>query len=191
MNNETSQTPAPNTIKVNVGTPGNVRTLSLDAGKTWTAAEVLAVAEIPVTGYDMRINGKPSTGTATVVDGQTILLLAPVRGNLRFNIPDDFGQPKTIVAPVASSEAAAAAVPAPAPAPATLKVNVGTPGNVRPLALEAGKTWTVAEVLARAEISAQGYDVRVNGQPSTLQSPVGDNQTVLLLAPVRGNELNG
>jgi len=49
----------------------------------------------------------------------------------------------------------------------------------------------VAEVLARAEISAQGYDVRVNGQPSTLQSPVGDNQTVLLLAPVRGNELNG
>ena len=69
----------------------------------------------------------------------------------------------------------------------TITINVGTPGNLRKLQLDAGKNWTVAEVLAVAERDSQGYDVRVTGSPATDNSPVGDEQTVLLLAAVRGN----
>lgn len=69
----------------------------------------------------------------------------------------------------------------------TTTINVGTPGNIRKLALSNSKSWTVSEVLNAAELSARGYDVRVNGQPANGDTAVTNNQTVLLLAPVRGN----
>jgi len=68
-------------ISVRVGAPGNVRALQLDGSKSWTASEILAQAKLPADGYDLRINGLPSRGDSLVKDGQTLLLLAPVRGN--------------------------------------------------------------------------------------------------------------
>jgi len=78
---ETLVTPAPSMIKINIGTPGNVRPISLDGSKSWTVNEVLGLAEFDPNGYDTRVNGQPANGFTTVTDNQTILLLAPVRGN--------------------------------------------------------------------------------------------------------------
>jgi len=175
MNNETKFFAQLTTIKVNVGTPGNVRPISLDGTKPWTVKEVLGLAELQSEGYDLRVNGQPTTADGPVTDGQTILLLAPVRGNLR-TVPQ---------AP--ASEAAASTETIITPTPSTIKVNVGTPGNVRPITLDGSKAWTVSEVLGLAEYGSAGYDLRVNGQPATGLSSVTDNQTILLLAPVRGN----
>jgi sulfur carrier protein ThiS len=142
------------TIKVNVGTPGNVRAITLNAGHLWTVDEVLAAAELSSEGYDMRLTGEPVTGSSLVSEGQTLLLLAPVRGNF------DDG--------------------------ASIKINAGTPGNIGTVTIE-GAFATVGNVLKQAELSADGYDIRVNGQPAKLDTMVTDGQTVLLLAPVRGN----
>jgi sulfur carrier protein ThiS len=162
------------TMKVNVGTPGNVRTVPLDQNRAWTVSEVLNLAEISPEGYDVRVNGTPASGTTPVTDGQTILLLAPVRGNLR-----------EVIVPPAAAETTA--VVAPVPVVENIKVNVGTPGNVRPVSLAGDRQWSVGEVLNLAEVSSEGYDVRVNGTPANNLSPVTNGQTILLLAPVRGN----
>jgi len=154
--------------KINVGTPGNFRTLSLIGDKTWTVAEVLNAAEINAEGYQIRVNGVPATAASTVAEGQTVMLLAPVRGNLEEAVIT----PKAVV---------------PVEAPSTIRVNVGTPGNFRTLTLSSDKPWSVAEVLNVAEINAEGYQMRVDGVPATGATFVADKQTVMLLAPVRGN----
>jgi|GEM_PF-2462581 len=183
------------TIKVNVGTPGNVRTVSLDGTKTWTVKEVLGIAEMSSEDYDVRVNGQPATGDSPVTADQTILLLAPVRGNLRTVLIVGAGAEGAAEAastessaPVASTETMAASTETiVTPAPAMIKINVGTPGNVRPISLDGSKSWTVNEVLGLAEFDPNGYDTRVNGQPANGFTTVTDNQTILLLAPVRGN----
>ena len=144
------------TISVNVGVPGNIKKLVLE-GNGWTVKDVLKYAEIDANGYDIRVSGQPSKLDTPVTDGQTVLLLRPVRGNV------DLGKNE-----------------------GTISVNVGVPGNIKKLVLE-GNSWTVQSVLKQAEIDASGYDIRVSGQPASLTSAVTDGQTVLLLRPVRGN----
>jgi hypothetical protein len=157
--------------KINVGTPGNIRTLSMSGPKTWTVGQVLNAAELSTQGYDIRVNGVPATDITVVSEGQTVLLLAPVRGNgVDDHVPTGVG---TDMVPFV--------------VPATIKINVGTPGNIRTLSLEAGRPWAVRDILTAADLSDRGYDLRVNGQPATAASIVTENQTVLLLAPVRGN----
>ncbi len=151
-----SQTATAGTISVNVGVPGNIKKLVLE-GTNWTVKEVLKYAEIDANGYDLRVGGQPVDLASKVTDGQTILLLRPVRGNV------DLGK-----------------------GAGTISVNVGVPGNIKKLVLE-GTDWTVKDVLKYAEIDASGYDLRVGGQPVDLNSKVTDGQTVLLLRPVRGN----
>jgi hypothetical protein len=73
--------PAPTgTISVNVGVPGNIRKLVLE-GSDWTVRDVLKYAEIDHNGYDLRVGGQPVDLNARITDGQTVLLLRPVRGN--------------------------------------------------------------------------------------------------------------
>ena len=153
----TNNTAAVGTISVNVGVPGNIKKLVLE-GNGWTVKDVLRYAEIDANGYDIRVSGQPPNADAPVTDGQTVLLLRPVRGNVDLN-KDNGG---------------------------TISVNVGVPGNIKKLVLE-GNSWTVQSVLRQAEVDASGYDIRVSGQPAQLTTPVTDGQTVLLLRPVRGN----
>ncbi len=68
-----------------------------------------------------------------------------------------------------------------------ISLNVGVPGNIRKVNLEGGKTWTVGDALRAAEFSAEGYEIRMGGEPVRLDSPVTDGRTILLLRPVRGN----
>ena len=146
------------TISINVGVPGNIKKLVLE-GNSWTVKSILEYAAIDANGYDIRVSGQPSRLDSPVTDGQTVLLLRPVRGNVDLGKPADGS---------------------------TISVNVGVPGNIKKLVLE-GSTWTVQTVLAQAQVDASGYDIRVSGQPAQLTTPVTDGQTVLLLRPVRGN----
>ncbi|HEY9786787.1 MAG TPA: hypothetical protein V6D17_15400 [Candidatus Obscuribacterales bacterium] len=148
---QTNQQPA-GTISVNVGVPGNIKKLVLE-GTDWNVRDVLKYAEIDHNGYDIRVGGQPVKLDSPVADGQTVLLLRPVRGNVEGG---------------------------------TISVNVGVPGNIKKLVLE-GNKWTVGEVLKYAEVEYKGYDIRVGGQPVSLDSAVTDGQTILLLRPVRGN----
>ncbi len=155
----TNNTAAVGTISVNVGVPGNIKKLVLE-GNGWTVKDVLKYAEIDANGYDIRVSGQPSNADTPVTDGQTVLLLRPVRGNVDLGKNENNG--------------------------GTISVNVGVPGNIKKLVLE-GNSWTVQSVLRQAEVDASGYDIRVSGQPASLTTAVTDGQTVLLLRPVRGN----
>ncbi len=68
-----------------------------------------------------------------------------------------------------------------------ITVNVGVPGNIRKVTLE-GSNLTVKDALRVAEFSADGYEVRMGGEPVRLDSPLVDGRTILLLRPVRGNK---
>lgn len=61
------------------------------------------------------------------------------------------------------------------------------PGSVKTLPLDETVTWTVGKVLAEAQMSAQGFEIRVNGNPADLNTPVTADQTILLVRPVQGN----
>jgi sulfur carrier protein ThiS len=89
----------------------------------------------------------------------------------------------------------------------TITVLVGVPGNLKSVTLDAnnatvkdallkaelsaefdaGTTVTVADVLSKAEIKADGQDIRVAGQPANMNSVVTNGQTVLLFRPIAGN----
>jgi len=151
-------TPRESSFVVNVGMPGNIRKLTLDGSKSWTVAAVLSAAEMNAAGYEVRVAGNPVAMDAQVLNGQTVLLLRPVRGN--FDLDKD--EPK-------------------------MTINVGVPGNMRRIALKADQQWTVADALKAAEIDPAGYEIRVGGNPVQQNAPIANGQTVLLLRPVRGN----
>ena len=65
-------------------------------------------------------------------------------------------------------------------------INVGVPGNTRPVILDPSQTYTVATVVGLAGFNPEGYELRVNGERATLDTPVQPGQLVLLLKAVRG-----
>ena len=68
-----------------------------------------------------------------------------------------------------------------------ITVRVGQlPGKIRTLDAPAEGT-TVGTLLAQAGLSATGHEIRVDNQLANLNTPVRNNQTVLLIRPVKGN----
>ena len=65
-------------------------------------------------------------------------------------------------------------------------INVGVPGNIRPVILAPGQTHTVSEVLQRAGFNSAGYELRISGDRANLETVVQPGQTILLLKAVRG-----
>jgi hypothetical protein len=65
-------------------------------------------------------------------------------------------------------------------------INVGVPGNIRPVILAPGQSYTVADVVNRAGFNAGGYELRISGDRANLETRVQPGQTVLLLKAVRG-----
>lgn len=65
-------------------------------------------------------------------------------------------------------------------------INVGVPGNIRPVILAPGQSYTVADVVNRAGFNASGYELRISGDRANLETRVQPGQTVLLLKAVRG-----
>ncbi len=145
-----------NTITVLVGVPGNLKSVTLDAGNA-TVKEALLRAELSAEGRDIRVAGQPANGDTPLTNGQTILMFKAIAGN---NVETE--NPQVVI-------------------------NVGIPGKLKQVEFDAGTTVTVADVLSKAEIKADGQDIRVAGQPANMDSAVTNGQTVLLFRPIAGN----
>ncbi|CAN5512072.1 hypothetical protein BH11CYA1_BH11CYA1_27240 [soil metagenome] len=72
------------------------------------------------------------------------------------------------------------------PVVSQVSVNVGVPGNMKKLVI-AGDNPTVADVLSQSGFNANGYDIRMGGNPAQLTTLVTDQSTILLLKAVKGN----
>ncbi len=71
-------------IKVKVGKPGvGVKTICLPANQTWTVADILARANENTCGLEIRMASGPVETTQAVTDGNTVLLVKPLRGGTR------------------------------------------------------------------------------------------------------------
>ncbi|MBK9770912.1 MAG: hypothetical protein IPP57_08830 [Candidatus Obscuribacter sp.] len=145
-----------NTITVLVGVPGNLKSVTLDAGNA-TVKEALLRAELSAEGRDIRVAGQPANGDTPLTNGQTILMFKAIAGN---NVETE--NPQVVI-------------------------NVGIPGKLKQVEFDAGSTVTVADVLSKAEIKADGQDIRVAGQPANMGSVVTNGQTMLLFRPIAGN----
>lgn len=66
-------------------------------------------------------------------------------------------------------------------------VNIGPPGNMTKVLLDANKEWTVADVLREANLDASNREIRVGGDIAAMDTPITGDQTILLVRPVRGN----
>jgi hypothetical protein len=73
------------------------------------------------------------------------------------------------------------------PAAGRSVIYVGFVGNIRELLISDGEAHTVKSVLAAQEINPAGYQIRLDGVPAGLDSPVAVGQTIMLLRPIRGN----
>lgn len=76
----TSGDTAPAMISVHVGVPGNIKKVALPKDRA-TVAEALKAASLDASGYEIRLAGDRAGTEAPLKDGQTVLLLRPVRGN--------------------------------------------------------------------------------------------------------------
>jgi len=122
-----------------------------------TVKDALLKAELSAEGRDIRVAGQPANGDTPLANGQTILMFKAIAGN---NVETETPQ---------------------------VVINVGIPGKLKQVEFDAGTTVTVADVLSKAEIKADGQDIRVAGQPANMNSVVTNGQTVLLFRPIAGN----
>lgn len=141
---------------------GERKEVPVEKGSATSVQDLLAKAGIDSKGHDVRVDGVPSTMKTLVNEGQEVLLLKPVQGNL---VP--LG--KTSEAPKRT-------------------VTVGfLLGERKDVDVDAGSATSVQDLLAKAGIDAKGHDVRVDGVPATMKTLVNSGQEVLLLKPVQGN----
>ena len=52
-----------------------------DSGEA-TVAAALAAAEVDPGGYDLRVNGAPTTPSAVLADGDVVTLVPPIKGGV-------------------------------------------------------------------------------------------------------------
>ena len=65
-------------------------------------------------------------------------------------------------------------------------VRIGTmPGRINEYAVLTGAT--VEDVLEIADLTAEGYQIKVNGEMAALDTPVNDGDLVLLVKQIKGN----
>lgn len=65
-------------------------------------------------------------------------------------------------------------------------VRVGKfPGTLKEVEVK-GKS-VVADILAVAELTSEGYELRLNGSPASIQDRVEPGDTVYLVKPIKGN----
>lgn len=59
--------------------PGRISEIAVEDGAS--VAEVLAIAELDSTGYEVRVNGAPCDLETGIEDGDTVLLVKKIKGN--------------------------------------------------------------------------------------------------------------
>ena len=69
-----------------------------------------------------------------------------------------------------------------------ITVKVGpVPGRVTEYTMNGGEERTVRGALALASLSADGYEIRLNGEAADMDTAVDDGDVVLLVKKIRGN----
>lgn len=136
------------TIKVGV-LPGAVQELFIE--ERTTVAEVLEMAGLDATGYDIRLDGvNVEENTVISADASVLVLVKRIKGNMN-----------------------------------TIKVGV-LPGQVQEIAYEG--ELTAGELLDMAGLSAEGYDVRLDGSNIDEDTVVDESARVLVLVKrIKGN----
>jgi len=68
------------------------------------------------------------------------------------------------------------------------QVKVGKlPGTVKEVFVNGNGTVTIGDVLSQADLSSEGFEIRLNGNPATLNDLVSNQDTVLLVRKIQGN----
>jgi len=130
--------------------PGRITEVVVETGTT--IKEVLELAELDATGFEIKVDGNTATLDTKVTEDTNLVILAQqVKGN---------------------SEKI---------------VRVGKmPGRIQEILVQPGMK--VREVLAMAELDATGFEVKVDGQVSSLDATVTeDTNLIILAAKVKGN----
>ena len=92
---------------------------------------------------------------------------------------------ETTETPATPATPATPSTPAPS-ASGTVIITAGSPGKLEKLAMPEGST--VRDVLQKANLNPEGFEVRLGGvKCDDLNQVVRDGQSLLLLRPVRGN----
>jgi len=67
------------------------------------------------------------------------------------------------------------------------QVKIGKlPGTIKEVSVN-GQT-TIGEVIAQADLSYEGFEIRLNGNPASLDDIVKAQDTILLVRKIQGNE---
>lgn len=141
---------------------GEKQDVAVAKGSKNSVADLLAKANIDPKGHDVRVDGEPATMKTLVSEGQEVLLLKPVQGNMAsLGKPSEESQPTVTVGFLL--------------------------GEKQDVTVEKGSKTSVEDLLAQAKIDPKGHDVRVDGEPADMKTLVKEGQEVLLLKPVQGN----
>lgn len=69
------------------------------------------------------------------------------------------------------------------------RVRIGKlPGTIKEIEMKGA--CTIADVISQADLNPDGYEIRLNGNPSNLNAIVKEQDTILLVRKIRGNILN-
>ena len=212
------------TVRVGV-MPGRINEYAVEVGTS--IADVIALAELDATGYDVKIDGEKVTdlhGTKVTESTNLILLAKQVKGNsgvktVRVGVMPgrineyavEVGQSIKSVLELAQLDATGYDVKVDGEKVTDLEsavvtnstnlillakqvkgnstrtVRIGVmPGRINEYALESETTF--AEALQIAELDANGYEVKADGNKITdLNQPIGSTNLILLAKQVKGN----
>jgi sulfur carrier protein ThiS len=204
-------------ISVQVGKfPGRLTPITCDAGST--VADALRHAGLVKGNYDLKIGGESANLDTEVFDGDLVLLTEPIKGNqisvqvgkfpgrltpvavdhgdtvadvLRHAglVKGNYdlkigGDPATLETEVQDGDLVLLTEPIKGN---QISVQVGKfPGRLTPVAVDHGDT--VADVLRHAGLVKGNYDLKIGGDPATLDTEVQDGDLVLLTEPIKGNK---
>lgn len=130
--------------------PGRITEVVVEVGTS--IKEVLELAELDATGFEIKVDGNPATLDTKVTENTNLVILAQqVKGNYE------------------------------------KIVRVGKmPGRIQEILVQPGMK--VREVLAMAELDPSGFEIKVDGQVSSLDATVTENTNLIILAQkVKGN----
>lgn len=212
------------TVRVGV-MPGRINEYAVEVGTS--IADVIALAELDATGYDVKVDGEKVTdlkGTTVTESTNLILLAKQVKGNsgvktvrvgvmpgrineyavevgqsiksvlelaqldaTGYDVKVDGEKVTDLESAVVTSSTNLILLAKQVKGNSTRTVRIGVmPGRINEYALD-GET-TFAEALQIAELDANGYEVKADGNKVTdLNQPIGSTNLILLAKQVKGN----
>ena len=205
--------------------PGRINEYAVEVGQS--IADVIALAELDATGYDVKVDGEKVTdlhGTAVTEGTNLILLAKQVKGNGNvktvrvgmmpgrinefavevgqsiasvlelaqldpegYEVKVDGEKVTDLESAVVTSSTNLILLAKQVKGNSTRTVRIGVmPGRINEYALESQTTF--AEALQIAELDANGYEVKADGNKITdLNQPIGSTNLILLAKQVKGN----